>query len=76
MFSCFFSSSGLYNRKSEDLLPIPEHKLIVSIPCGLHSHKPPLAGMFLLICGGSVEHLTWISEVVYLELDIFISDVF
>ncbi|XP_035174430.1 N(6)-adenine-specific methyltransferase METTL4 isoform X3 [Oxyura jamaicensis] len=30
-------------RKSEDVLPIPEHKLIVSIPCGLHSHKPPLA---------------------------------
>ncbi|NXL00814.1 METL4 protein, partial [Mesembrinibis cayennensis] len=29
-------------RKSEDVLPIPEHKLIVSIPCSLHSHKPPL----------------------------------
>ncbi|NXE04116.1 METL4 protein, partial [Lophotis ruficrista] len=32
-------------RKSEDVLPIPEHKLIVSIPCSLHSHKPPLTGM-------------------------------
>ncbi|XP_010288105.1 PREDICTED: methyltransferase-like protein 4, partial [Phaethon lepturus] len=30
-------------RKSEDVVPIPEHKLIVSIPCSLHSHKPPLA---------------------------------
>ncbi|NXX09139.1 METL4 protein, partial [Larus smithsonianus] len=29
-------------RKPEDVLPIPEHKLIVSIPCSLHSHKPPL----------------------------------
>ncbi|XP_030346237.1 N(6)-adenine-specific DNA methyltransferase METTL4 isoform X2 [Strigops habroptila] len=29
-------------RKSEDVRPIPEHKLIVSIPCSLHSHKPPL----------------------------------
>ncbi|KAM9056131.1 N(6)-adenine-specific methyltransferase METTL4 isoform 2-T5 [Megaptera novaeangliae] len=25
-------------------LPIPDHKLIVSVPCTLHSHKPPLAG--------------------------------
>ncbi|XP_044790816.1 N(6)-adenine-specific methyltransferase METTL4 isoform X3 [Bubalus bubalis] len=24
-------------------LPIPDHKLIVSVPCTLHSHKPPLA---------------------------------
>ncbi|XP_074064448.1 N(6)-adenine-specific methyltransferase METTL4 [Macrotis lagotis] len=23
-------------------LPIPDHKLIVSVPCTLHSHKPPL----------------------------------
>ncbi|NXG97718.1 METL4 protein, partial [Loxia leucoptera] len=30
-------------RKSEGALPIPEHQLIVSIPCSLHSHKPPLA---------------------------------
>ncbi|XP_062344297.1 N(6)-adenine-specific methyltransferase METTL4 isoform X2 [Cinclus cinclus] len=30
-------------RKSEGVLPIPEHQLIVSIPCSLHSHKPPLA---------------------------------
>ncbi|XP_076991985.1 N(6)-adenine-specific methyltransferase METTL4 isoform X2 [Tamandua tetradactyla] len=26
------------------VLPIPDHKLIVSVPCTLHSHKPPLAG--------------------------------
>ncbi|KAM9644575.1 N(6)-adenine-specific methyltransferase METTL4 isoform 5-T6 [Morphnus guianensis] len=32
-------------RKSEDVLPIPEHKLIVSVPCSLHSHKPPLTGV-------------------------------
>ncbi|NWY04697.1 METL4 protein, partial [Nothoprocta ornata] len=29
-------------RKSEEVLPIPDHKLIVSVPCSLHSHKPPL----------------------------------
>ncbi|XP_049756979.1 N(6)-adenine-specific methyltransferase METTL4 isoform X1 [Elephas maximus indicus] len=27
----------------ETALPIPDHKLIVSVPCTLHSHKPPLA---------------------------------
>ncbi|NXQ26897.1 METL4 protein, partial [Alaudala cheleensis] len=32
-------------RKSEDIPPIPEHQLIVSIPCSLHSHKPPLAAV-------------------------------
>ncbi|XP_071410830.1 N(6)-adenine-specific methyltransferase METTL4 isoform X2 [Pithys albifrons albifrons] len=32
-------------RKSEGVLPIPEHKLIVSIPCTLHSHKPPLTAV-------------------------------
>ncbi|NXH12331.1 METL4 protein, partial [Bucco capensis] len=31
-------------RRPEEALPIPEHKLIVSVPCSLHSHKPPLAG--------------------------------
>ncbi|OCT74642.1 N(6)-adenine-specific methyltransferase METTL4 [Xenopus laevis] len=31
-------------RKSEICLPpIPERKLIVSVPCKLHSHKPPLS---------------------------------
>ncbi|XP_019402251.1 PREDICTED: methyltransferase-like protein 4 [Crocodylus porosus] len=31
-------------RKSEVEEPsIPDHKLIVSVPCTLHSHKPPLA---------------------------------
>uniref|UniRef100_A0A8C5Q6A6 Methyltransferase 4, N6-adenosine n=1 Tax=Leptobrachium leishanense TaxID=445787 RepID=A0A8C5Q6A6_9ANUR len=28
---------------SDDLPPIPPHKLIVSVPCKLHSHKPPLS---------------------------------
>ncbi|XP_006891448.1 PREDICTED: methyltransferase-like protein 4 [Elephantulus edwardii] len=28
---------------NEEVLPIPDHKLIVSVPCALHSHKPPLA---------------------------------
>ncbi|XP_008938680.1 PREDICTED: methyltransferase-like protein 4, partial [Merops nubicus] len=32
-------------RKSEDAVPIPEHQLIVSVPCSLHSHKPPLAAV-------------------------------
>ncbi|NWS83936.1 METL4 protein, partial [Toxostoma redivivum] len=32
-------------RKTESVLPIPEHQLIVSIPCSLHSHKPPLAAV-------------------------------
>ncbi|CAH2284882.1 methyltransferase 4 isoform X1 [Pelobates cultripes] len=26
-----------------NLTPIPQHKLIVSVPCKLHSHKPPLS---------------------------------
>ncbi|XP_075684472.1 N(6)-adenine-specific methyltransferase METTL4 isoform X4 [Rhinoderma darwinii] len=25
------------------LPPIPEHKILVSVPCSLHSHKPPLS---------------------------------
>ncbi|XP_008832831.1 methyltransferase-like protein 4 isoform X2 [Nannospalax galili] len=25
------------------VLPIPDHRLVVSVPCVLHSHKPPLA---------------------------------
>ncbi|NXA33526.1 METL4 protein, partial [Eudromia elegans] len=29
-------------RKSEEIFPIPDHRLIVSVPCSLHSHKPPL----------------------------------
>ncbi|XP_060056764.1 N(6)-adenine-specific methyltransferase METTL4 isoform X2 [Erinaceus europaeus] len=26
-------------------LPVPGHKVLVSVPCVLHSHKPPLAGL-------------------------------
>ncbi|NXU47076.1 METL4 protein, partial [Turnix velox] len=44
-------------RKSEDVLPIPEHKLIVSIPCSLHSHKPPLAAVLAEFLKPDVECL-------------------
>uniref|UniRef100_A0A8B9FP16 Methyltransferase like 4 n=1 Tax=Amazona collaria TaxID=241587 RepID=A0A8B9FP16_9PSIT len=44
-------------RKSEDVLPIPEHKLIVSIPCSLHSHKPPLTGVLAEFLKPDVECL-------------------
>nr|XP_056710495.1 N(6)-adenine-specific methyltransferase METTL4 [Euleptes europaea] len=38
-------STDMPLRISEDeALPIPDHKLIVSVPCTLHSHKPPLTG--------------------------------
>ncbi|NXX47516.1 METL4 protein, partial [Tricholaema leucomelas] len=32
-------------RRPEAEAAIPEQKLIVSVPCSLHSHKPPLAGV-------------------------------
>ncbi|XP_051467689.1 N(6)-adenine-specific methyltransferase METTL4 isoform X2 [Apus apus] len=44
-------------RKSEDVLPVPEHKLIVSIPCSLHSHKPPLTGVLAEFIKPDVECL-------------------
>ncbi|NWW54464.1 METL4 protein, partial [Pedionomus torquatus] len=44
-------------RKSEDILPIPEHKLIVSIPCSLHSHKPPLTAVLAEFIKPDVECL-------------------
>ncbi|NWH74765.1 METL4 protein, partial [Piaya cayana] len=44
-------------RKSEDVLPIPEHKLIVSIPCSLHSHKPPLTAVLAEFIKPDVECL-------------------
>ncbi|NWV24237.1 METL4 protein, partial [Origma solitaria] len=44
-------------RKSENVLPIPEHKLIVSIPCSLHSHKPPLAAILAEFIKPDVECL-------------------
>ncbi|KFQ46767.1 Methyltransferase-like 4, partial [Nestor notabilis] len=44
-------------RKSEDVLPIPEHKLIVSIPCSLHSHKPPLTAVLAEFLKPDVECL-------------------
>lgn len=44
-------------RKSEDVLPVPEHKLIVSIPCSLHSHKPPLAAVLAEFIKPDVECL-------------------
>ncbi|NWI58703.1 METL4 protein, partial [Calyptomena viridis] len=44
-------------RKSEGVLPIPEHKLIVSIPCSLHSHKPPLTAVLAEFIKPDVECL-------------------
>ncbi|NXV10164.1 METL4 protein, partial [Cettia cetti] len=44
-------------RKSDDVLPIPEHQLIVSIPCSLHSHKPPLAAVLAEFIKPDVECL-------------------
>ncbi|KFO06229.1 Methyltransferase-like 4, partial [Balearica regulorum gibbericeps] len=44
-------------RKSEDVLPIPEHKLIVSVPCSLHSHKPPLTAVLAEFIKPDVECL-------------------
>ncbi|XP_073535223.1 N(6)-adenine-specific methyltransferase METTL4 isoform X2 [Phyllobates terribilis] len=29
--------------ETQVLPPIPQHKIIVSVPCSLHSHKPPLS---------------------------------
>ncbi|NXI88327.1 METL4 protein, partial [Rhipidura dahli] len=43
--------------KSEGVLPIPEHQLIVSIPCSLHSHKPPLAAVLAEFIKPDVECL-------------------
>nr|XP_020742023.1 methyltransferase-like protein 4 [Odocoileus virginianus texanus] len=36
-------AASLLRNADEEELPIPDHKLIVSVPCALHSHKPPLA---------------------------------
>ncbi|NXD07940.1 METL4 protein, partial [Nothocercus nigrocapillus] len=44
-------------RKSEEVLPIPDHKLIVSIPCSLHSHKPPLAEVLAEFVKPDAEYL-------------------
>ncbi|NWX32270.1 METL4 protein, partial [Notiomystis cincta] len=44
-------------RKFEGVLPIPEHQLIVSIPCSLHSHKPPLAAVLAEFIKPDVECL-------------------
>ncbi|NXR59469.1 METL4 protein, partial [Rhadina sibilatrix] len=44
-------------RKSEGVLPIPEHQLIVSVPCSLHSHKPPLAAVLAEFIKPDVECL-------------------
>ncbi|XP_055654411.1 N(6)-adenine-specific methyltransferase METTL4 isoform X1 [Falco peregrinus] len=44
-------------RKPEDVLPIPERKLIVSIPSSLHSHKPPLTAVLAEFVKPDVECL-------------------
>lgn len=57
------------------MLPIPEHKLIVSVPCVLHSHKPPLAGTFPLLPDVSGGRWTWMSEGMLLERGASVSHV-
>ncbi|XP_072008223.1 N(6)-adenine-specific methyltransferase METTL4 isoform X3 [Engystomops pustulosus] len=37
--------------------PIPEHKIIVSVPCSLHSHKPPLSEVLKEFVKPDVERL-------------------
>ncbi|XP_020650182.3 N(6)-adenine-specific methyltransferase METTL4 [Pogona vitticeps] len=46
-------------RTSEDEMPpaIPDQKLIVSVPCTLHSHKPPLTEILKLYTKPEVECL-------------------
>ncbi|NXJ97286.1 METL4 protein, partial [Corythaixoides concolor] len=44
-------------RKYDEVLPVPEHKLIVSIPCSLHSHKPPLTAVLAEFIKPDVECL-------------------
>ncbi|KAM3928599.1 N(6)-adenine-specific methyltransferase METTL4 [Leptodactylus fuscus] len=45
-------------RELETVLPpIPEHKLIVSVPCSLHSHKPPLSEVLKEYVEPDVERL-------------------
>lgn len=70
-----FPCSAFYHRKSGDVLPIPEHKLIVSVPCVLHSHKPPLAGTFCLLLDVTGGRWTWVSERMPLERGAFIGEV-
>ncbi|XP_073406980.1 N(6)-adenine-specific methyltransferase METTL4 isoform X2 [Dendrobates tinctorius] len=35
--------SAARESESQVLPPVPQHKIIVSVPCSLHSHKPPLS---------------------------------
>ncbi|NXN96315.1 METL4 protein, partial [Rhinopomastus cyanomelas] len=44
-------------RESREAPPIPEHKLLVSVPCSLHSHKPPLAAVLAEFVKPDVECL-------------------
>ncbi|NWV01321.1 METL4 protein, partial [Upupa epops] len=44
-------------REPEEAPPIPEHKLLVSVPCSLHSHKPPLAAVLAEFVKPDVECL-------------------
>ncbi|KAM6350339.1 N(6)-adenine-specific methyltransferase METTL4 isoform 2-T2 [Podargus strigoides] len=44
-------------RPSEGVLPVPEQKLIVSVPCSLHSHKPPLTAVLAEFIKADVECL-------------------
>ncbi|KAM5157840.1 N(6)-adenine-specific methyltransferase METTL4 [Mantella aurantiaca] len=40
-----------------DLSAIPQHKIIVSVPCNLHSHKPPLSEVLQKYVKPDVERL-------------------
>ncbi|XP_018409023.1 PREDICTED: methyltransferase-like protein 4 [Nanorana parkeri] len=44
VLGCLIDDMDSAKREPDlDLCPIPQHKIIVSVPCSLHSHKPPLS---------------------------------
>lgn len=40
-------STGATGRKEKELGSFPENYVIISVPCALHSNKPPLIGKYL-----------------------------
>lgn len=83
----FMSPDNSTARELETVLPpIPEHKIIVSVPCSLHSHKPPLSEVLKEYVKPDVERLelfarnlqpgwtSWGNEVLkFQHMDYFIS---
>ncbi|XP_069816187.1 N(6)-adenine-specific methyltransferase METTL4 isoform X2 [Dendropsophus ebraccatus] len=54
----FVSPDNSTARELETILPpIPEHRIIVSVPCSLHSHKPPLSEVLKEYVKPDVERL-------------------